>query len=103
MRGDMQNTNSNKTIFAVVLAAFLALHAYAFYRDGLLGGILAVFENINGWGMVFLADLVICLGLTCAWIIRDAKQRGVSALPYVALTATTGSIGTLLYLLRKRA
>jgi hypothetical protein len=50
---------------------------------------------------VFLADLTIALGLSVTWMVRDAKSRGASVLPYVVLTVTLGSVGTLLYLLQR--
>src|SRR5262249_5854383 len=92
----------NKILVGAVLAAFLALHVYAFETDGLFSGIVAAFHNMNGWNLVFLADLVIALTMVSVWIFRDAKKRGVSPLPYVALTMTTGSIGSLFYLLKKK-
>jgi hypothetical protein len=92
---------ANKVLVAVVLAAFLALHVYAFQVDGLIDGFITMFRNMNGWSMVLVADLFIALAMVATWIVRDAKKRGVSPIPYVALTLTTGSIGALLYLLRK--
>lgn len=46
-------------------------------------------------------DLVLALSVCAYFIYRDAKQRGIAPLPYVALTLGTGSFGPLLYLLRR--
>ena len=45
-------------------------------------------------------DLTIALSLIAVWMWNDAKARGISPLPYLALTACAGSVGPLLYLLR---
>lgn len=57
-------------------------NGYAFYADGELMGLVRTVMELKGWGLVLGVDLVI-------------------ALPYALLTVTTGSIGSLLYLLRK--
>ena len=58
-----------------------------------------------GIGLVLLAfaDLVIALSLIIGWMWQDARKRGVSAIPYVLLTLGFGSVGPLLYLLRRDA
>jgi hypothetical protein len=50
-----------------------------------------------------LADLLIALSLIVSWMVRDARARGVSALPYVLLTLALGSAGPLVYLIRRLA
>jgi hypothetical protein len=42
---------------------------------------------------------MIALAMISVWLYRDAKRRGKSATPYIALTLATGSLGPLLYLL----
>ena len=105
--GAMQTTNVNpddrgvnKLLLGLILAVFLSLHVYAFYADGLIDGFMAVFHSMRGWNVVLGADLTISLFLIGGWLIRDARKRGVSPVPYIALTVATGSVGPLVYLLR---
>ena len=46
--------------------------------------------------------IAIALSLIIAWMWQDARERGVSAMPYVLLTLGFGSVGPLLYLLLRR-
>ena len=46
---------------------------------------------------------MIALSLVIAWMVRDARARGVSPLPYVVLTLALGSVGPLVYLIRRLA
>jgi len=80
----------------LVLLAFADLTAYALWRYGVVG----VFEQLtaNVATITALVDLTIALLLVTTWLWRDARARGISFLPYAALTATLGSIGPLLYL-----
>src|SRR5436190_1638160 len=95
------NINSNiKLVAGIVLALFLSLHAVAFYEVG-LQGLFRVTHEVNAWSYVFATDLVISLACVATWMVRDAKKRGVSAIPYLVLTVALGSVGPLLYLLRR--
>lgn len=47
------------------------------------------------------ADLAIALGLVAVWMLIDARKHGLSITPYLLLTATLGSAGPLLYLIRR--
>jgi hypothetical protein len=91
----------NKAIVGAVLAGFLALNGYAFYADGQLMGLVRTVMELRGWGLVLGVDLMIALTMVAVWIIGDARKQGTSGVPYALLTVTTGSIGSLLYLLRK--
>jgi hypothetical protein len=81
----------------LVLLAFADLNAYVVWKYGFVGFIELVTANIATIAAV--VDLGIALTLVTVWLWKDAKARGVSPLPYVALTATLGSVGPLLYLL----
>jgi hypothetical protein len=86
-------------LLALVLAAFGALSAIALGDVG-YWGILA--PHFRSWGAAqVFADLVILAGLGCAWMVGDARARGVKAWPYVALTLVGGSFGVLLYLVQR--
>ena len=89
-----------KTIVGVVFAMFTLLNVYALWAAG-LSGLFAQLTQGNAWFTVLGVDLLISLGLVAAWLVRDARARGVSPLPYLVMTLFTGSIGPLLYLLRR--
>ena len=82
--------------FGAVLAAFTAFTAFVLAQVGLTG----IFEpHVTQWGptQVF-AGLVIMALITIGWMVRDARQRGLPAWPFVVLTLAAGSIGPLTYL-----
>jgi hypothetical protein len=89
-----------KAILGVVFAVFAALNVYALYAAGISGFVTALTSG-NAWNTVLGVDLLISLGLVLTWLWRDARARGSSPLPYALLTVLTGSIGPLLYLLRR--
>ncbi|MBM4266218.1 MAG: DUF2834 domain-containing protein [Deltaproteobacteria bacterium] len=88
-----------KIAIAVVLADFVALSLYAVSQVGYLG----IFESmLTNMGTIQIgADLIIALGLVLLWMVRDAREHGLSPMPYVVLTLLLGSIGPLVYLLRR--
>ena len=43
----------------------------------------------------------IALSLFAIWMFQDARTRGVSAVPYLLLMLCLGSIGALVYLVRR--
>jgi hypothetical protein len=55
----------------------------------------------NAATVAVLVDLTIALSLVTLWMWQDAAERGIGVFPYVLLTLTLGSIGPLLYLLRR--
>lgn len=86
---------------AVILADFAALTAYAVYHYGYL----AFFQlhAMNAIQIQIFIDLVIALTFVLLWMVRDARERGIPPTPYVVLTLTLGSIGPLLYAIRRQA
>lgn len=82
-----------------VLAIFLFESAYVIYTMGYVGFFEAAFANPATSLMAF--DLVICLTIIAVWMVRDAREQGRSPLVYLLLTATLGSAGPLLYLIRR--
>jgi hypothetical protein len=91
--------NAKTAVLFLVLDAFLLLNGWALYQFGLVKLFAAVLENQAAW--VFVADLVISLSLVTVWMVNDAQKRRTSLLPYVLITMTLGSIGPLLYLIRR--
>jgi hypothetical protein len=86
-------------VLETVLAGFAALSGYAVWQHGIVG----LFEALlaNAATVTAFADLVIALSLAIIWMIGDARQRGVASLPYVVTTLLFGSVGPLLYLIRR--
>jgi hypothetical protein len=93
--------NGRQWILGLVLLDFSAFSAYALWEYGLVGLYQAVFANAVT--TLLFTDLVIALGLVTLWMWQDARDRGVSPVPYVALTLGFGSVGPLLYLFRREA
>ena len=82
-----------------VFASFSVLTGLALMEVGYFGLLEPLFKSWGG-GQV-LADLVIACLLACIWMAKDAKKRGVSAWPFIAITLVLGSFGPLLYLLAR--
>ena len=93
--------NAKQLGLSLVLLDFSGLTAYALYHYGVVG----VFElmTANAVTVMAFADLVIALSLVVLWMWQDARERGASATPYVVLTLAFGSVGPLLYLIRREA
>jgi hypothetical protein len=83
----------------VLLAAFAAFTAYAVWHYGYLG--LVDQGLANAATIQVSIDLVIALTIVTVWMVRDARERGLAAAPFVLATALLGSIGPLLYLIRR--
>ncbi len=79
-----------------VIVGFGALSATALIDVGLWGILEPHFRSWGG-AQVF-TDLVIVCTLACIWMVRDAKQQGLAAWPFVMVTLALGSFGPLLYL-----
>src|SRR5262245_39359189 len=90
-------SNTARIGLGLVLLAFADLNAYVIWTYGYAGFFQLV--TANAATLAAVADLVIALSLVAVWLARDARNRGISPLPYLALTATLGSIGPLLYLI----
>ena len=75
------------------------MDAYSVYLYGYIGFFRMVLANFAG--VTAFVDLLIALVLIIVWMGDDARQRNVSAIPYLVLTIALGSIGPLLYLIRR--
>jgi hypothetical protein len=83
----------------LVLADFSALSAYAVYQYGFVGVFELALANVAT--VTLFADLVISLSLIAVWMVQDARSRGTAYVPYLVIMALAGSIGPLLYLIRR--
>jgi hypothetical protein len=84
-------------VLVAVIGGFALLTALALLDVGYFGILEPHFLSL-GAGQVF-ADLVIALTLACIWMVNDAREHGMSAWPYIAITLLMGSFGPLAYLL----
>ena len=84
-----------------VLVDFAALEAWAVYEVGVMG-IFAQALGSTG-AMIAFVDLTIALSLVMIWMWQDARERGLGFVPYAVLTLTLGSVGPLLYLIRRES
>jgi hypothetical protein len=91
--------NSRFAVLLTILLAFLAYTVWvAVARDPPLLAYLSALPA-RGWNTQILLDLAISLAIVCTWLIRDARNRGRRAWPWVAATPVFGSLAPLLYLL----
>ena len=91
--------NRKQLALSAVMIAFLSQEAYAVYLYGYLGFFRMMFANFASF--TAMVDLIIALTLVIVWMGDDAEQRKVSALPFLVLTLALGSVGPLLYLIRR--
>ena len=89
--------NRKQLVLSAALIVLLAMDAYSIYLYGYIGFFRMALANFAG--VTAFVDLVIALVLILAWMGDDARQRKVSAIPYLVLTVALGSIGPLLYLI----
>ena len=97
----MTNTSlrSRALVGLVVLAFFGAYSVWVIAGYGATGFLsLAAREP---WAMQMLVDLVLACAFGIGWMIRDARPRGIATWPFIALTIAAGSIGLLVYVVRR--
>ena len=88
-------------VLGIVLAAFAFENGYALYQYGYIGTFEQALSTYGG-ALVTL-DLVIALSLVLSWMWSDARERGASFWPFALITLAMGSIGPLLYLIRRES
>lgn len=91
--------NKKQIALAVVLADFTAFTAYVLAQTGVVGFFELARANLASTQV--LIDLVLALSMVLTWIWQDARRHDISPIPYVLLTLTLGSIGPLVYLIRR--
>src|SRR5688572_14956001 len=90
---------TSSKIAALVLAAFGAFSVWVAAGYGYAGFLsLAAREP---WGLQMLLDLAIACSFAIGWMRRDGNKRGIKTWPYVATTIAMGSIGLLVYVVRR--
>jgi hypothetical protein len=85
--------------WSLVLVGFLLVNIYAF-AAGDFTDLVRYLRELGPWGRLATVDLCLSLGIGVAWMWGDARQKGISPVPYAILTLLTGSVGLLLYLAR---
>ena len=85
-----------RIVVGLVLLAFADLNAYVVWHYGYSG--FLELATANAATIAVLVDLTIALSFVAVWMWRDARRRGVTVVPFLALTAVLGSVGPLLYL-----
>lgn len=83
----------------VVLLGFVGWSMWLVAGDSYFGFLRLAWRE--PWAAQLLTDLVIACVLVTSWMIRDARERGLPAAPYVAITLFLGSIGPLAYLVHR--
>ena len=91
--------NRKQLALSTALIVLLAMDAYSIFLYGYIGFFRMVLANFAG--VTAFVDLAIALVLIILWLGDDARQRHASALPYIFLTVALGSVGPLLYLIRR--
>ena len=91
--------NIKQFALGIVLAGFSILTVYALIGYGYVGFVREVISNLAS--VTLLVDLIISLTIILVYLGNDARERGVSAVPYLLLTLAFGSVGPLLYLIRR--
>lgn len=91
--------NTRLAILLTVLFAFTGYSVYVAEIAGPVGFLELAFRE--PWGMQMFLDVGVAMGLFSAWMIPDARARGVMAWPWVIACALFGSVGALGYLVSR--
>lgn len=84
-----------KKLLPIAALVVFTLFSLACVVRGGTSGLSALLEP---WPLQFSVDLYISLFLIGGWMLKDGRERGISALPFVILLPFLGSIVTLAYL-----
>ena len=82
--------NRKQAFLILLLADFTAVIGYALYQHGLSGMVEMVMTN--AMSIALTVDLLCALGMGMYWTHLDAQKRGINSIPYLVLTALTGSV-----------
>ncbi len=82
-----------------VLVAFTLFTLGVVREHGVMG--FVEYGFLNGVTVQVGLDLIIMLALFAVWMVGDARERGIAAWPFLVLMCAAGSIGAMLYLVRR--
>lgn len=82
-----------------VFVAFGVFTLWVMSGHGVLG--FLTLAGREPWALQLFLDLIIAGAFGCAWLVGDARRRGLNPWPYVALSAVAGSPGLLVYAIRR--
>jgi hypothetical protein len=88
-----------KIVPVLVLLPFTVFSTVVIVQYGYFGFITLSLRE--PWALQMLLDLSIALFLFGGWMVRDARARGIPALPYLVLLPFVGSISALGYLVHR--
>lgn len=88
-----------KILLYLLLAAFGLFSSWVIYVHGYFGLWQTGFANAGT--LQILLDLIIACTVLMVWMLQDAPARGLNPWPYVLMTLFGGSIGVLVYLIRR--
>ena len=54
-----------------------------------------------GIGAQVLVDLVIVCALAIIWMLKDARESGITVWPFIVVTLAAGAFGPLFYLVAR--
>jgi len=89
-------STATRIVVGLILLAFADLNFYVVSQYGYSG--FLELATANAATVAVLVDLTIALTFVSIWMWRDARRRGITVAPFLAVTALLGSIGPLLYL-----
>ncbi len=93
--------NRKQILLAVLTFDFLALTGWAIYQHGYLGIFASALDSSAS--VLLAVDLLLAIAMVVGWMWVDASRHGLRVWPYLLLTATLGSAGPMLYLIRRES
>ncbi len=92
-------SRATAAIAATVLLVFGAFSTWVIWRDGYFG--FVTLARHDRWALQMLIDLALSLVVANAWVLADARRRGIAAWPFVVASVGVGSIAVLAYMVRR--
>lgn len=91
--------NAKVVGLAIALVGFVSLTGLAVAEHGYVG--FFDWATHNSATRLMFTDLTIALTLFLVWMVRDARERGLTMLPYLIVTLFFGAAGPLGYLIHR--